>query len=187
MEFSSFITTAFWNFLRWWVFVNVIASAKWQILLSLHIVFSLYFFIRHAYKLAQVNLNHMICPAVLDPFQGANYRLYACVHQAFLCPIISKLFAYIFTPAVSTNGMEGHGASQNESPTKKCLTSWEITSVGANDTQTKVQHLQNVVRLNENILGSSSEKSIGTGCDIDRNLSREAATPNRYDSNKKCQ
>lgn len=40
----------------------------------------------------------MICPAILDPFQGANYRLNACLHQALLCPIISKCLAYILSP-----------------------------------------------------------------------------------------
>lgn len=41
----------------------------------------------------------MICPAILDPFQGANYRLIACMHQMLLCPIVSKFFGYMFSPA----------------------------------------------------------------------------------------
>ncbi|XP_011304446.1 transmembrane protein 164 [Fopius arisanus] len=39
----------------------------------------------------QVNLSHMLCPAVLDPFEGQYYRLWAVVHQAMLCPLLSKL------------------------------------------------------------------------------------------------
>lgn len=39
----------------------------------------------------------MICPAVLDPFQGASYRLVACMHQMILCPLISKTFGYVFS------------------------------------------------------------------------------------------
>lgn len=40
----------------------------------------------------------MICPAILDPFQGPNYRLNACVHQALLCPLVAKIFALLFSP-----------------------------------------------------------------------------------------
>ncbi|XP_073941742.1 transmembrane protein 164 [Choristoneura fumiferana] len=39
---------------------------------------------------AQVNLNHMICPALLDPFDGAWYRAAAVLHQALLCPLLCK-------------------------------------------------------------------------------------------------
>ncbi|CAK9811950.1 Transmembrane protein 164 [Anthophora plagiata] len=42
----------------------------------------------------QVNLSHMLCPAILDPFEGQNYRLWVLVHQALLCPLLSKLFCY---------------------------------------------------------------------------------------------
>ncbi|XP_018576135.1 transmembrane protein 164-like [Anoplophora glabripennis] len=43
----------------------------------------------------QVNLNHMLCPAVLDPFDGQMYRICAVVHQAFLCPVLCKLFCAV--------------------------------------------------------------------------------------------
>lgn len=45
----------------------------------------------------EVNLNHMICPAVLDPFEGQYYRTFAVFHQAFLCPALCKLFCCICT------------------------------------------------------------------------------------------
>ncbi|CAG9823491.1 unnamed protein product [Phaedon cochleariae] len=43
----------------------------------------------------EVNLNHMLCPAILDPFEGQFYRLAAVLHQAFLCPTLCKLFCLV--------------------------------------------------------------------------------------------
>ncbi|XP_033329398.1 transmembrane protein 164 [Megalopta genalis] len=42
----------------------------------------------------EVNLSHMLCPAVLDPFEGQYYRLWTVVHQGLLCPLLCKLFCY---------------------------------------------------------------------------------------------
>jgi len=41
-----------------------------------------------------VNLSHMLCAAILDPFEGQNYRIWATIHQAILCPTLCKLFCY---------------------------------------------------------------------------------------------
>lgn len=43
----------------------------------------------------QVNLSHILCPAILDPFGSVNYRLYAIIHQGLLCPLLCKLFCTI--------------------------------------------------------------------------------------------
>ncbi|XP_054009493.1 transmembrane protein 164 [Hylaeus anthracinus] len=43
----------------------------------------------------QVNLSHMLCPAILDPFEGQNYRLCVFVHQGILCPLLCKLLCYV--------------------------------------------------------------------------------------------
>lgn len=37
----------------------------------------------------------MLCPAVLDPFEGQLYRICAIIHQAILCPVLCKLFCCI--------------------------------------------------------------------------------------------
>lgn len=57
----------------------------------------------------------MICPAILDPFQGANYRINACIHQAMLCPIVSKAFGYFFSPRTASQLDETNNAAAGES------------------------------------------------------------------------
>lgn len=37
----------------------------------------------------------MLCPAVLDPFEGQHYRLWATTHQALLCPVLGKVFCLL--------------------------------------------------------------------------------------------
>ncbi|KAH0564324.1 transmembrane protein 164 [Cotesia glomerata] len=44
----------------------------------------------------QVNLSHILCPAMLDPFEGRFYRLCAVVHESLLCPLLAKLLYLIF-------------------------------------------------------------------------------------------
>lgn len=56
---------------------------------------------RFTFKLVQVNLSHMLCPAILDPFEGLNYRLWGTLHQMLLVPLLYKLFCisadFLFT------------------------------------------------------------------------------------------
>lgn len=46
----------------------------------------------------QVNLNHMLCPALKDPFEGPNYRAIAVLHEAILSLLLCKLVTFLFTP-----------------------------------------------------------------------------------------
>ncbi|EDV98178.1 transmembrane protein 164 [Drosophila grimshawi] len=57
--------------------------------------------------LTGINLDHMLCAAMSDPFQGQNYRLFACCHQAMLCPLLSKGTALIFGSRKSRSNENG--------------------------------------------------------------------------------
>lgn len=48
------------------------------------------------FQFTGINLDHMLCAAMSDPFQGANYRLFACCHQTLLCPLLSKGTVLLF-------------------------------------------------------------------------------------------
>lgn len=85
---------------------------------------------------AQVNLNHMICPAILDPFQGANYRLNACIHQALLCPLVSKAFSLLFSPKTAES--EEIDANHASDDNHKIITD-------INNSKIKVRSLQSMI------------------------------------------
>ncbi|KAJ6632977.1 Transmembrane protein, partial [Pseudolycoriella hygida] len=47
----------------------------------------------------QINLNHVLCPALSDPFQTTSYRLCAVVHEALLCTLLCKIYCILFRPS----------------------------------------------------------------------------------------
>ncbi len=47
----------------------------------------------------QINLNHVLCPALSDPFQTTNFRLCAVVHEALLCTLLCKIYYILFRPS----------------------------------------------------------------------------------------
>lgn len=136
----------------------------------------------------------MICPAVLDPFQGANYRLVACMHQALLCPIIAKLFGYVFTPASlkipSSQKLTEHVSAKSVLSQRKFKdildhpventnrSTFDDTNNGSMSQHTKA----NTLIYNESQAQSINGKQIENGCD---NLFGDASIPCPSNSNKK--
>lgn len=122
---------------------------------------------------AHVNLNHMICPAILDPFQGANYRLIACMHQALLCPMISKFFGYVFSPSPieSTERAKGLPHKLND----------------MNNGLKNAHRKSNTDEHNDNHTRSIHRKKNENGCDIGNNLSGDTSIKCPNNSNKKIQ
>ncbi|KYM86671.1 hypothetical protein ALC53_03821 [Atta colombica] len=75
--------------------IEPLSDMSWSIL-SYGLNVGYHFWIVQSVALpVQVNLSHMLCAAVLDPFEGQNYRLWAVTHQLILCPTLCKLFCYI--------------------------------------------------------------------------------------------
>ncbi|XP_035726923.1 transmembrane protein 164-like [Vespa mandarinia] len=76
--------------------VEPLSDLNWSIL-SYGFNLAYHFWILQLIALpVQVNLSHMLCSAVLDPFEGQNYRMGAFVHQGLLCPFLSKLLCYLY-------------------------------------------------------------------------------------------
>ncbi|XP_032674047.1 transmembrane protein 164 [Odontomachus brunneus] len=74
--------------------IEPFSDMSWSVL-SFSLNVGYHFWILQSVALpVQVNLSHMLCAAVLDPFEGQNYRIWAVTHQSILCPIVCKLFCY---------------------------------------------------------------------------------------------
>lgn len=146
----------------------------------------------------------MICPAILDPFQGTNYRIAACMHQALLCPIIAKTFGYVFSPASNEKTLQNSSDARHIG-IADAVDAAVIVSNAKNQVQNDVNHsirndtdsaniyakintkLHNECTVNSTTNG---KQQIENGCDIIDNSSKfdDVSTisyPN--DSNKKMQ
>ncbi|KAK9510948.1 hypothetical protein O3M35_005619 [Rhynocoris fuscipes] len=77
--------------------VEPLSDLSWSLVSYCILVFYHFVILQGIGLPARVNLNHMLCPAIRDPFDGPWYRPIATAHQAILCPLLSKLFAYIGT------------------------------------------------------------------------------------------
>lgn len=72
----------------------------------------------------------MLCPAVLDPFNGPNYRLIAVTHQAILCPLMCKTICWAFEPTEEVQRKNRSGMlSANDSESSLLVSS--VSSISA--------------------------------------------------------
>ncbi|KAL0274060.1 UNVERIFIED_CONTAM: hypothetical protein PYX00_006581 [Menopon gallinae] len=54
----------------------------------------------------EVNLNHMLCPAEMDPFSGPYYRVFATIHQGILCPLACKIACKYLSTSINNERTE---------------------------------------------------------------------------------
>lgn len=139
----------------------------------------------------------MICPAILDPFQGANYRLVACMHQALLCPIISKLFGYMFTPAslnlttIYGNKLDKSNATSERRTEVEDIKLNQVKNVihgnfdDINNGSSNIHIKTKTTQHNECHTKCGNGKQIENGCDISKNTLGGVSIPGQNDSNKK--
>lgn len=145
----------------------------------------------------------MICPAILDPFQGTNYRLIACLHQMLLCPIISKFLGYVFSPvSIQTSELMASDKCELQQNinklVKNSLSSHEVKDIKSFQMQNTVHHILNDINNTNtkalytktalhiecnNANGVNGKKKIENGCDI----GIDALIQCSNDSNKKSQ
>lgn len=104
----------------------------------------------------------MICPAVLDPFQGSNYRLNACFHQALLCPLLCKFFCYIFTPTAVLKNAEHHYINIQQSCT---INSKNVINV--NNMQIISKKIDTIPDGIEEAADRLISNGINSGCDVE--------------------
>lgn len=97
----------------------------------------------------------MICPAILDPFQGGNYRVIACLHQALLCPIVSKTFNFLF--AIQRDNDEGI----KQPPTVKT----DELNINKNE-----QSMNNHTMQTKLIIGNDKIRMKSVGCEQDNDI-----------------
>ena len=48
-----------------------------------------------SFQLTHVNLNYVLCPAIVDPFRGPYYRTAAVFHQATCLLTLGKIYTLI--------------------------------------------------------------------------------------------
>uniref|UniRef100_A0A1A9WIH2 Transmembrane protein 164 n=1 Tax=Glossina brevipalpis TaxID=37001 RepID=A0A1A9WIH2_9MUSC len=94
--------------------VEDIYDFNW-VTIGIMIMLLYHFVILNAVSIASgVNLNHMLCAAVTDPFEGQNYRIAAVIHESILCPILNKVTVLLYSnkQTMKSNLLRKHNYTQ---------------------------------------------------------------------------
>lgn len=149
----------------------------------------------------------MICPAILDPFQGTNYRIAACTHQFLLCPIIAKTFGYLFSPAttdksvvqnssdvrlIGSDGSSAKNQGQNDVANHSIYDGTDCANIHQAKANTKLHNEYGAVisSSSSNAITNGKQQQSENGCDIidsSSNFGDVSTTSHPNDSNKKTQ
>lgn len=98
----------------------------------------------------------MLCPAILDPFEGQNFRIAAIIHQGILCPLLCKIMCFLFTPrkfteSTSNNNHQQLEQSSNLSAHSSLSTSTSTTPTKSNNKTTANGNHKNLVNSTINM------------------------------------
>jgi TMEM164 family len=114
----------------------------------------------------------MLCPAILDPFEGQNYRIGAFIHQMLLCPILCKLMCLfapenqqqimalvgrLFTSGKPSSSSDGHNSTSTISSTSSS-SSTHATN-GTNRQQQPPHNNIDIISDNNQLLITNCENS----------------------------
>lgn len=92
----------------------------------------------------------MLCPAILDPFEGPNYRIAAIFHQGILCPLLCKLMCFLFTPRTGENNNHHQQTHIHQLEQSSNAHSPMIPSIGTTKTTTCMTPKSNKLTANGN-------------------------------------
>ncbi|KAI8122605.1 hypothetical protein FF38_04325 [Lucilia cuprina] len=126
-----------------------------------------------------INLNHMLCAAESDPFQGDNYRIAAVIHESILCPILNKLTVLIFSTPKSIQYSTATVRNHMQQIKKHEQQQQQYTKLTANTTTTTTLH-QNQPAISETKYFADERSRLATTTATTNLIHRKTANATDY-------